>query len=116
MSRWTEVDVCAGSDVFSFNTGNRDLAEALSITLHNERVFKGSQAIAFLCQNQAWQQYTSDHHREMVMRITHPEREQFSEEILNLMNSVCVSFEEKARTYDQMSEEWPISIRIFYAG
>lgn len=116
MSRWTQVDVFAGNDVFTFETGNRDLAEALSIKLHEDREYRGADAIAFLNRNQAWHEFTSAHYRELVMRITHKEREQFSEEVLNLMTSRCISFDEKAKTYERMSVEWPIGIRIFYAG
>lgn len=115
MSRWTEVDVRAGSDVFSFDTGNRSLAEDLCIPLHGEKVFQGAQAIAFLNRDVSWHDHCPEYYRELVMRITHREREQFSQEILNLMTSTY-SFDVKAEQYDKMCLEWPLSVRIFYAG
>lgn len=110
MSHNTEIHITSGTDVLSFDTGNRDLAESLFIPKGKERTYHGGDAVAFLNGNTNWFNNVPENYRKIVMLLTDYQRLSYSDRL----NHILSTHDDRpvAERYEELNSETSLSITI----
>lgn len=112
MSHNTEITITSGTDVLTFDTGNRDLAESLFILKRKERVYHGGDAVAFLNGNTNWYHNVPEHYRKIVMLLTDYQRLTYSDRL----NQILSTHDDRSvsERYEELNAETALSITIVH--
>lgn len=113
MSRNTEITITSGTDVLSFDTGNRKLAEALQMAVGSTKTYNSGDAVAFLNGSVEWFRNVTDHYRSIVMQLTQFQREWYSDGL----NRILSTHDDRpiAERYKELNDGSMLSITIFYS-
>lgn len=113
MSHNTEITITSGTDVLSFDTGNRKLAEALNMSVGSAKDYHGGDAVAFLNGSIEWFRNVTDHYRAIVMQLTQSQREWYSDGL----NKILSTHDDRpiSERYQELNDGSMLSITIFYS-